>query len=65
MNILNLEKVWVDKKEINDLINIIIKNTKKLSRLATDILDLTRIETGSLILYKEIVDLNIFINRSH
>jgi two-component system sensor histidine kinase VicK len=53
----DLEKVWVDKKEINDLINIIIKNTKKLSRLATDILDLTKIETGSLILYKEIVDL--------
>ena len=52
-----LEKIWVDKKEINDLINVIIKNTKKLSRLATDILDLTRIETGSLILYKEIVDL--------
>ena len=48
------------QKKINDLINIIIKNTKKLSRLATDILDLTRIETGSLILYKEIVDLDLY-----
>ena len=53
----DLEKVWISKKEINDLINVIIKNTKKLSRLTSDILDLTRIETGSLNLYKETVDL--------
>jgi signal transduction histidine kinase len=57
----DLEKVWLNKKEINDLINVIVKNTKKLSRLTNDILDLTRIETGSLNLYKEIVDLRFLL----
>jgi signal transduction histidine kinase len=55
------EKVWVNKKEITELVNVIIKNTKKLSRLTSDILDLTKIETNSLSLCKEIVDLRLLL----
>ncbi|MGN6349257.1 MAG: ATP-binding protein [Candidatus Nitrosocosmicus sp.] len=55
------EKVLVNKKEISDLVNVIIKNTKKLSRLTSDILDLTKIETNSLSLCKEIVDLRLLM----
>jgi signal transduction histidine kinase len=57
----NQEKVWVDKKEISDLVNVIIKNTKKLARLTSDILDLTKIETNSLSLCKEVVDLRLLL----
>ena len=41
-----------DKEQI-ELLDIIIRNTKKLKKLTEDILDVTRIESNSLNLYKE------------
>jgi signal transduction histidine kinase len=42
----------------HDLLDIIIRNAKRLQRLAEDILDVTRIESQSLKLKKEQFDLN-------
>ena len=41
-----------DKEQI-ELLDIVIRNTKKLKKLTEDILDVTRIESNSLNLYKE------------
>jgi signal transduction histidine kinase len=45
-------------QEGQDLLDIIIRNAKRLQRLAEDILDVTRIESQSLRLKKEEFDLN-------
>ena len=43
----------LDKKSQDELLDLIIKNTSRLSRLAENILDVTRIDSQSLKLYKE------------
>jgi signal transduction histidine kinase len=56
--ILGLSKIVKDKindNEQKDLLDIIIKNTKKLKRLTEDILDVTRIEGNKLLLNKETI----------
>jgi signal transduction histidine kinase len=47
-----------------DLLDIIIRNAKRLQRLAEDILDVTRIESQSLKLKKELFDLNQIASQS-
>lgn len=57
----NSQQIQVDRQEINDYIDAIIRNAKKLVSLTNGILDITRIETNSLTLRKEIVDLRPFL----
>jgi signal transduction histidine kinase len=47
----------------HDLLDIIIRNAKRLQRLAEDILDVTRIESQSLKLKKELFDLNQIVSQ--
>jgi signal transduction histidine kinase len=54
--ILSLSQLLKDKlkdKEPKELLDIVIKNTKKLKRLSEDILDVTKIESNALYLNKE------------
>jgi signal transduction histidine kinase len=48
----------------HDLLDIIIRNAKRLQRLAEDILDVTRIESQSLKLKKELFDLNQIVSQA-
>jgi signal transduction histidine kinase len=41
------------KEEEEELLDVIVRNSKKLQRLTEDILDVTKIESGSLFLKKE------------
>ena len=59
--ILGLSEVVKNKtndKEQKELLDIIIKNTKKLKNLAEDLLDVSKIESNSLTLKKEKFDFN-------
>jgi two-component system sensor histidine kinase VicK len=51
----------INKSQIIGYIDTIIRNTKKLMSLTANILDITRIETNSLNLHKEAVDLRLFL----
>lgn len=51
-----LSKIKESKQ--HELLEVIDKNAKKLQRLADDILEVTRIESGTLILSKEVFNLN-------
>jgi len=57
----NSLQIQVNRQEINDYIDAIIRNAKKLVSLTNDILDITRIETNSLTLRKESVNLRLFL----
>jgi signal transduction histidine kinase len=57
----NSQQIKVNREEINDYIDAIIRNAKKLVSLTNDILDITRIETNSLTLRKETVNLRLFL----
>ena len=57
----NSKHIQVNREEINDYIDAIIRNAKKLVSLTNSILDITRIETNSLTLRKETVDLRLFL----
>jgi signal transduction histidine kinase len=50
-----------EENQINAHVDAIIRNTKKLVSLTNNILDITRIETNSLKLYKETMDLRMFL----
>jgi two-component system sensor histidine kinase VicK len=53
-----LEKKPKDDNDFSIALKIINKNAKKLLQLASDILDVTKIETNNLILNKELFNLN-------
>ncbi len=53
--------VLINKNQIIGYIDTIIRNTKKLMSLTTNVLDITRIETNSLSLHKEAIDLRLFL----
>jgi signal transduction histidine kinase len=57
----NSQQIQLNREEINDYIDAIIRNAKKLVSLTNDILDITRIETNSLTLRKESVNLRLFL----
>ncbi len=57
----NSQQIQVNRQEINDYIDAIIRNARKMVSLTDDILDITRIETNSLTLRKETVDLRLFL----
>jgi len=54
------QEVVINKNQIIGYIDTIIRNTKKLMSLTTNVLDITRIETNSLSLHKETLDLRLF-----
>ena len=56
----DIEKVEGQIQE-NELLDVIIRNAKKLGRLSQDILDITKIESQSLLLKKEKFNLNQMI----
>ena len=51
------EKGEVNIEEVCSLLDVVIRNARKLHRLTDDVLDITRIETNSLHLKKEILNL--------
>jgi two-component system sensor histidine kinase VicK len=51
------EKGEVNIDEVCSLLDVVIRNARKLHRLTDDVLDITRIETNSLHLKKEILNL--------
>ena len=51
----------VSENQLYNIIKIINRNAQRLLKLTNDILDIAKIETSSLILNKEIVNLRLFI----
>jgi signal transduction histidine kinase len=49
-------------EELHELLEIIIRNAKRLQRLTNNLLDITKIESQSLLLKKEKFNLNILIS---
>jgi signal transduction histidine kinase len=63
--ILSLTEVLRSKiKKKQELMDVVIRNAKRLQRLTEDILDVTKIESGSLNLKKEFFNLNDVITNS-
>ena len=54
-------EVRVNPAHLNELLDIIIRNTNKLSNLTNNVLDITKIESNSLILDKEPIDMRKFL----
>ena len=52
----------VKDEELHELLDIITRNAKRLKRLADNLLDITKIESQSLMLNKEKFNLNILIS---
>ena len=52
------EKILIDNQELASYLALIGRNAERLSRLAENILDVSRIESKSLILDKERLNLN-------
>jgi signal transduction histidine kinase len=58
VGILHSKKGHVSSQQMDDSLEMIHRNAQRLKRLAEDILDVTKIETQSLILNKERLNLN-------
>ncbi|HKR72619.1 MAG TPA: HAMP domain-containing sensor histidine kinase, partial [Candidatus Nitrosocosmicus sp.] len=56
--------IKVNKAHLNELLDIIIRNTQKISKLTNNVLDITRIESNSLRLERELTDIRKFISES-
>lgn len=54
-------EVRVNPAHLNELLDIIIRNTNKLSKLTNNVLDITKIESNSLTLDKEPIDMRKFV----
>jgi two-component system sensor histidine kinase VicK len=54
-------QAMITREELNDSISMITRNATRLKQLSEDILDVTRIESQSLNLRKEVCDLNDII----
>jgi signal transduction histidine kinase len=52
----------IEDKEQHELLEIIMRNAKRLKRLSDNLLDVTKIESQSLMLKKEKLNLNILIS---
>ena len=51
----------IDEAEVYNIMKIVNKNAQRLLKITNDLLDIAKIETSSLILNKEIVDLRNFL----
>ena len=61
VGILHSKKGHINSQQMDDSLEMIRRNAPRLKRLAEDILDVTKIETQSLILDKERLNLNDII----
>jgi signal transduction histidine kinase len=52
----------IEDKEQHELLEIIMRNAKRLKRLSNNLLDITKIESHSLMLKKEKLNLNVLIS---
>ncbi len=57
-------EIKVTRAHLNELLDIIIRNTRKLSKLTNNVLDITRIESNSLRLERELIDIRKFLSES-
>ena len=57
-------KLMITREELNDSISMITRNATRLKQLSEDILDVTKIESQSLNLRKEVCDLNDIVQDS-
>jgi len=58
------DEIKVSRVHLTELVDIIINNTKKLSKLTNNVLDITRIESNSLRLERELIDIRKFVSES-
>jgi signal transduction histidine kinase len=57
-------QAMITREELNDSLSMITRNATRLKQLSEDILDVTKIESQTLALKKEIYDLNLVISSS-
>ena len=58
LGLLRSRKTEITKRELDESLDLIIRNALRLKRLAEDILDVTKIESQSLEIHKELLNLN-------
>ncbi|AYC29358.1 ATP-binding protein [Paenisporosarcina cavernae] len=58
-----VDGVVVDEEEKQEMIKIISEESKRMARLVTDLLDLARMESGKMRLYKDEVEILPFLDR--
>ncbi|MGB6532624.1 MAG: HAMP domain-containing sensor histidine kinase [Candidatus Nitrosopolaris sp.] len=58
VSVLRSKKTEITKKELDESLDLITRNALRLKRLAEDILDVTKIESQSLEIDKELLNLN-------
>ena len=58
LGLLRSRKTEITKQELDESLDLIIRNALRLKRLAEDILDVTKIESQSLEIHKELLNLN-------
>jgi len=58
LELLHSKKTEIRKQELDQSLDLIIRNAYRLKRLVEDILDVTRIESETLVIHKELLDLN-------
>ena len=61
LEVSNKIKIEADKDKIFNILDVVIRNAKKLHSLSNDILDIAKIETNSFTLYKEIFNLKYLL----
>jgi signal transduction histidine kinase len=64
LNVANVLSTKINNKEQTELMNMLIRNAKRLQRLSQDILDITMIESHTLKLNKEVFSLNDLIQKT-
>ena len=58
VSVLRSKKTEITKQELDESLDLITRNALRLKRLAEDILDVTKIESQSLEIHKELLNLN-------
>jgi two-component system, OmpR family, sensor histidine kinase VicK len=58
LGLLRSKKDDINKQDLNNSLNLLMRNAQRLKRLSEDILDVTKIESQSLKLNKELINLN-------
>jgi len=58
LELLRSKKTEIRRQELDQSLDLIIRNVYRLKRLVEDILDVTRIESETLVIHKELLDLN-------
>jgi signal transduction histidine kinase len=58
LELLHSKKTEIRKQELDQSLDLIIRNAYRLKHLVEDILDVTRIESETLVILKELLDLN-------